>query len=240
MDYGCPYRWVTEDHLIAFNEIELLLAAKSGDRQAFGELCRRHSRQVYRTVLRIVRNQDDAEDVLQDSLLSAFTHLDQFRGDSAFSTWLHRLSVNVVLMRLRKKRVKEISYESGDDGQESERPPRDFGAPDLSLNGVVDQVVEHLPQKARVAVHVRVDHVGRFLHGDRRRRARKSQRTLQQIVEHDAHLRGCELAMQPHEPDYKKARHRHQDARHGIRATAHAPMRKESTTSRIWKTATTW
>jgi RNA polymerase sigma-70 factor (ECF subfamily) len=103
---------------------------------------------------RMIGNTAEAEELTQEAFLRLFRKIHMFRGDSAFSTWLHRLSVNVVLMRLRKKRVKEVSFESGDDGQESERPPRDFGAPDLSLTGVVDRLtlkraVAKLPKGCR-------------------------------------------------------------------------------------------
>jgi RNA polymerase sigma-70 factor (ECF subfamily) len=86
-------------------EEQLLEAARSGDERAFGELIGRCVSQVRGRILRIVRNSQDAEDVLQDSLLRAYIHLNQFRGASSFSTWLHRIAINSSVMLLRKKKL---------------------------------------------------------------------------------------------------------------------------------------
>ena len=136
------------------SDAELIARAQRGEESAFEALYHAHKRRVYHLCFRMIGNTAEAEELTQEAFLRLFRKIHMFRGDSAFSTWLHRLSVNVVLMRLRKKRVKEISFESGDDGLESERPPRDFGAPDLSLNGVVDRLtlkraVAKLPKGCR-------------------------------------------------------------------------------------------
>lgn len=122
------------------SDAELIARAQRGEESAFEALYHAHKRRVYHLCFRMIGNTAEAEELTQEAFLRLFRKIHMFRGDSAFSTWLHRVSVNVVLMRLRKKRVKEISFESHDDSQESERPPRDFGAPDLSLNGVVDRL----------------------------------------------------------------------------------------------------
>src|ERR1700721_914758 len=124
----------------SFSDAELIARAQRGEESAFEALYHAHKRRVYHLCFRMIGNTAEAEELTQEAFLRLFRKIHMFRGDSAFSTWLHRVSVNVVLMRLRKKRVKEISFESSDDSQESERPPRDFGAPDLSLNGVVDRL----------------------------------------------------------------------------------------------------
>jgi len=138
----------------SFSDAELIARAQRGEESAFEALYHAHKRRVYHLCFRMIGNTAEAEELTQEAFLRLFRKIHMFRGDSAFSTWLHRLSVNVVLMRLRKKRVKEVSFESGDDGQESERPPRDFGAPDLSLTGVVDRLtlkraVAKLPKGCR-------------------------------------------------------------------------------------------
>ena len=86
----------------------LVAAAKSGDHQAYAELCRRHSQRILRTVLRITRNIADAEDTLQEALLKAYTHIGQFDGRSPFSSWLTRIAINTALMQLRKRRSKRV------------------------------------------------------------------------------------------------------------------------------------
>jgi RNA polymerase sigma-70 factor, ECF subfamily len=125
----------------SFSDAELIARAQRGEESAFEALYHAHKRRVFHLCFRMIGNTAEAEELTQEAFLRVFRKIHMFRGDSAFSTWLHRLSVNVVLMRLRKKRVTEISFESGDDNQESERPPRDFGAPDLSLTGVVDRLI---------------------------------------------------------------------------------------------------
>jgi RNA polymerase sigma-70 factor (ECF subfamily) len=93
----------------------LVLAAKSGDAAAFAELRRRHSDKVLRTIYRITRNWEDAEDAVQDSFLKAFLHLKEFEGRSSFTSWLTRIAINSALMNRRKKRFYEISIDSIDD-----------------------------------------------------------------------------------------------------------------------------
>jgi RNA polymerase sigma factor (sigma-70 family) len=103
-------------------EASLVSAAQRGHQAAFGELCRRHAKRVFRTMLRITRNREDAEDAVQDSFLQAFVHLGKFDGRSAFSTWLTRIAINCALMTLRKrKNARFVSIDgSGDpDGMET-------------------------------------------------------------------------------------------------------------------------
>jgi len=92
------------------NEDSLLATAKSGEAAAVDTLYRAHAEKLFRTVHRITRNREDAEDAVQDSFLRAFLHLQSFDGRSTFSTWLTRIAINSALMILRKKRnFREIS-----------------------------------------------------------------------------------------------------------------------------------
>ena len=88
----------------AFDEAPLVARAKAGDSSAFSELVSHYERRVFRMAKQITQNDDDAEDVLQETFLKAYTHLDNFQGNSKFYTWLVRIAVNEALMKLRKRR----------------------------------------------------------------------------------------------------------------------------------------
>ncbi|HVN08557.1 MAG TPA: sigma-70 family RNA polymerase sigma factor [Patescibacteria group bacterium] len=122
-------------------EAEAIRRAQNGDPDAFERLYRLHSRRVYSVVLRMVGNPAEAEDLTQEAFLQLFRKIHTFRGDAAFSTWLHRLSVNVVLMRLRKKTLPQTSLdEPADADDETSGPKRDVGAEDPLIEGSVDRV----------------------------------------------------------------------------------------------------
>lgn len=136
---------------VAWTEAEAIRRAQAGNAAAFEFLYQLHGRRVYALCLRMVGNPADAEDLMQEAFLQLFRKIGTFRGESAFSTWLHRMTVNVVLMRLRKKSLPTDSLEETlePDG-ESSGPKRDVGAPDLRLSGAVDRVnlersIEKLP-----------------------------------------------------------------------------------------------
>ena len=132
-------------------EAAAIRLAQQGDAAAFERIYRLHSRRVYALCLRMVGNPAAAEDLTQEAFLQLFRKIATFRGESAFSTWLHRLAVNVVLMRLRRKTLAETSLEeTTDPDEESGGPRRDIGGPDLRLSGSVDRVnleraIEQLP-----------------------------------------------------------------------------------------------
>lgn len=85
---------------------DLVTAAQGGDEHAFAELCKRYSCLTKKKIFGIVQNQEDAEDVMQDTLLRAYTHLASFRRSCKFSTWITSIGVNSALMLLRKRRVR--------------------------------------------------------------------------------------------------------------------------------------
>jgi len=121
------------------NEAELIERAKQGDAQAVQALYDKNRRRVYSLCLRMTANTAEAEDLTQEAFLQLYRKIGTFRGESAFSTWLHRLSVNVVLMQLRKKSLPVVSLEETTQGEE-DTPKKDFGAEDLALAGSIDRL----------------------------------------------------------------------------------------------------
>jgi RNA polymerase sigma-70 factor (ECF subfamily) len=120
-------------------EAEAIERAKQGDGEAFETLYGLHKRRVYSLCLRMTGNTAEAEDLTQEAFLQLFRKIATFRGESAFSTWLHRMAVNVVLMHLRKKGLPVVPL---DDSLESDEdvPKKEPGAPDLALTGSVDRL----------------------------------------------------------------------------------------------------
>jgi RNA polymerase sigma-70 factor (ECF subfamily) len=136
-------------------EAEAIDRAKNGDAYSFELLYQMHKRRVYSLCLRMVGNTAEAEDLAQEAFLQLFRKIATFRGESAFSTWLHRLSVNVVLMHLRKKGLNEVSLDEMMEPQQEDGPKKDIGARDNVLAGSVDRVnlercVESLPPGYRI------------------------------------------------------------------------------------------
>lgn len=97
----------------ADGDAALVSSLASGDRGAFEVLVKRHQRRLFRTALNITNNREDAEDAVQDAFLKAFKHLDSFRGDSRFSTWLTRITINQAFMAMRAKPRKTTSLDAG-------------------------------------------------------------------------------------------------------------------------------
>ena len=103
------------------DDTALVTSAQAGAEDAFGRLVQRYQDRVYRLVRRIVGD-DDAEDALQETFLSAWRALPRFKGEAAFSTWIYRIATNAALMRLRKRRPDIVSLDAplrGDEGGES-------------------------------------------------------------------------------------------------------------------------
>jgi len=119
---------------------DVLARAQAGDHQAFALVYALHKRRIYSLCLRMVGNVAEAEDLTQEAFLQLHRKIATFRGDSAFSTWLHRLAINVVLMQLRKKGLSLISLDEAMEPTPDEGPSRSFGAPDLTLTGAIDRL----------------------------------------------------------------------------------------------------
>jgi RNA polymerase sigma-70 factor, ECF subfamily len=120
---------------------DVLRLAQQGDAGAFERIDRLHSRKVYALCVRMTADRTEAEDLTQEVFLQLFRKIGTFRGESAFSTWLHRISVNIVLMRVRKKAKTETSLDAiSNPTDQSSTPPQEFGGPDLQVNGVIDRI----------------------------------------------------------------------------------------------------
>lgn len=119
---------------------DVLARAQAGDHQAFAQLYSLHKRRIYSLCLRMVGNVAEAEDLTQEAFLQLHRKIATFRGDSAFSTWLHRLAINLVLMQLRKKGLSLISLDEAMEPAPEEGPGRSFGAPDPTLTGAIDRL----------------------------------------------------------------------------------------------------
>jgi RNA polymerase sigma-70 factor (ECF subfamily) len=137
-------------------EAKTIRQAQQGDAAAFERIYRLHSERVYALCLRMVRNPTEAEDLTQEAFLTVLRKIQTFRGESAFSTWLYRLALNVVLMQLRKKKFAGASLgEMTETNEERDAPSREIGGPDLLLTGLIDRVnlqraVERLPSAHKV------------------------------------------------------------------------------------------
>ena len=131
------------------SEPEAIERAKQGDAEAFEFLYNLHKRRVYSLCLRMTGNTASAEDLTQEAFLQLFRKIGTFRGESAFSTWLHRMAVNVVLMQLRKKNLPVVPIDETTEGEE-EATRKELGAPDERLAGSIDRLqlqraVDELP-----------------------------------------------------------------------------------------------
>jgi RNA polymerase sigma-70 factor (ECF subfamily) len=127
-------------------ERRLVERAQSGDKDAFGRLYETHKQRVYAICLRFTREKAEAEDCTQEAFLQCFLRLSTFRGESALSTWLYRLTVNVVLMRFRRQHVNTVSLETCGVSVESGGKgflPNACPVDDLRLRDAVDRITLH-------------------------------------------------------------------------------------------------
>src|ERR1700712_5983751 len=107
-------------------DVALVARAKQGDTAAYEQLVKQYDRQIFRVAQHITQNREDAEDITQDAFFKAYQKLDQFQGNSKFSTWLVRIAVNESLMRLRKRKTSRTVSMDEDVQTEDGAIPRDF------------------------------------------------------------------------------------------------------------------
>jgi RNA polymerase sigma-70 factor, ECF subfamily len=132
--------------LAGASDYELTQAADRGDMAAFEEIYRRHHRRVYSLCLRMTQNQSEAEDLAQDVFVQLFRKVGSFRGESAFTTWLHRMTVNQVLMHFRKRKVRdERSSEDEETPDRIEPGTENPGAMPVVDRIALDHAIAQLP-----------------------------------------------------------------------------------------------
>jgi RNA polymerase sigma-70 factor, ECF subfamily len=140
---------------LATAEAEAIEGAKQGDGPSFEFLYKLHKGRVYSLCLRMLSKVELAEDLTQESFLLLYRKIATFRGDSSFSTWLHRLTVNVVLMHIRKRGLPEVSLDETLEPNEEGGAQKDIGTYDHILAGSIDRVIlkraiESLPPGYRI------------------------------------------------------------------------------------------
>ena len=139
------------------SDAELLRRHVAGDSEAFGTLFSRHSGRLWAVALRTVGDPEDAADALQEAMISAFRRAGDFRGDSAVSTWLHRIVVNAAVDRLRRRPARTVSWPSDPDELEAFFVPATADAIETRLD--IDAALHMLPPEQRAAL-VLVDMMG--------------------------------------------------------------------------------
>lgn len=117
---------LAENQAVAAYEAELIERIRSGEHDVFYQLIQPYERRVYAAALAILKNQADAEDVAQDSILKAFRHLSQFRGEAKFSTWLLQITVNEARMRRRRMTIRAMDSIDDKTDTEQDYRPREF------------------------------------------------------------------------------------------------------------------
>jgi RNA polymerase sigma-70 factor (ECF subfamily) len=135
------------------DETTLVAQSREGDTAAFGELVRRYEGKIFRLAQHVTQNREDAEDVLQETFMKSYEHLDQFQGNSKFYTWIVRIAVNQALMKLRRRKTdKSVSLDENiDTGEDTmvreiaawdEDPEQRFSRDELG--GILDTAVQSL------------------------------------------------------------------------------------------------
>jgi RNA polymerase sigma-70 factor (ECF subfamily) len=149
---GGGQSWRSKEGDAALNET--IRRAQLGDPAAFEAVYHLHSRRVYSLCLRMLGDPVEAEDLTQEAFLQLFRKIHTFRGESAFSSWLYRLTANLVLMRFRRKKPLTTSLDETRADDESGGPALEVGVQDLELAGLfdranLDSAIQQLPEGYR-------------------------------------------------------------------------------------------
>src|SRR6266436_2143071 len=131
---------LTRPTTVEGSEGEGIARARRGDAGAFEYLYKAHCRHVYSLCLRMIRNPAEAEDLTQQTFLQVFRKIGTFRGESGFSTWLHRVTVNIVLMHLRRHKPAEFPVEDLERYSSNGEGPFEDGSDNSSMLGAIDRL----------------------------------------------------------------------------------------------------
>jgi RNA polymerase sigma-70 factor (ECF subfamily) len=182
------------------SEAETIRRAQNGDSAAFEKLYRLHSGRVFSLCVGMLKNPAEAEDLTQETFLTVFRRIGTFRGEAAFSTWLHRVAANLVLMHIRKNTIAQTSLEEmTEKREENDAPRREFSAPDLYLNGSVDRLtlqkaIDQLPPGFRAEVvlydiqgyeHREIADMLGFTTGTSKSQLHRTRRRLRELLQAD-------------------------------------------------------
>jgi RNA polymerase sigma-70 factor (ECF subfamily) len=130
----------------------LIGRAREGDAEAFGELVRRHQARIYAVCLRTLADPEEASDAAQETFVTAYRKLGQFRGDAAFTTWLHRIALNACYDALRRARRRPRLHAVDDGRPREEGPPAPDHADEIAGTVDVARALATVPQEFRVAI----------------------------------------------------------------------------------------
>ncbi|OLB20995.1 MAG: hypothetical protein AUI12_18470 [Acidobacteria bacterium 13_2_20CM_2_57_6] len=185
------------------SESETIRRAQRGDADAFERIYRAHCRRIYALCLRMAGNSTEAEDLTQEAFLTVLRKIQTFRGESAFSTWLHRIAVNLVLMRFRKKSLPEASQENFEESDGNRCGRREeVGAPDLQLAGSIDRLnleraIKQLPPSHKLVVelhdiqgykHKEIAQIMDWSIGNSKAQLHRARRRLRELLQESLHL----------------------------------------------------
>jgi RNA polymerase sigma-70 factor, ECF subfamily len=188
--------------LAEISESETIRRAQRGDSDAFERIYHAHCRRIYALCLRMAGNSAEAEDLTQEAFLTVLRKIQTFRGDSAFSTWLHRIAVNLVLMRFRKKSLPESSPENIDESDRNRGRHEELGAPDLQLAGSIDRVnleraIKRLTPSHKLVVelhdiqgykHKEIAQIMDWSIGNSKAQLHRARRRLRELLQESLHL----------------------------------------------------
>jgi RNA polymerase sigma-70 factor (ECF subfamily) len=144
--------------LATLTDVEVVRRVVAGDRPSFEILMRRHNTRVWRAIRSVLRDDAEAEDAMQQAWFSAYQHLPQFQGGSAFSTWLTRIALNEALARLRRKNPLALAAELTEDTMETTTAPAldpERRAAGRQLAGLLEEAIDALPVNHRTVIMLR-------------------------------------------------------------------------------------